>query len=160
MEIFLNQILPIFGVYIVFIGLGGWLFKVALIEALKRESDRLSLQLKQQIDLSLEQLKQQGAQELEAAKQKLEIQKEFATELRTEFMAEQAINRLLRTEGWKKRSFKAIEERIGGFSGDELRQLLVRSGAVRFRRKEENGETELWGLLSRNELPNEQKENV
>jgi hypothetical protein len=155
LETILNQILPIFGVYIIFVVLGGWLFRVVLIESLKRESERLSSQLKQQMDISLKQLEQQGAKELETTKQKLEIETKLNTELRTEFMAEQAINRLLST-GWKQRSFKAIKERIAGFSDDELQQLLVRAGAVRFRRKED--EEELWGLLSRNTLPNEEGE--
>ena len=140
--------------------LAGWLLKTALLESLKRESDNLISQIKKQADTSLEQLKQQGAQELETTKQKLEIEKKFATDLRTEFMAEQAINRLLSVKGWEKRSFKAIQARIGGFTDNELKQLLVRSGAVRFRGKGENDAAELWGLLSRNELSNEQEEAI
>ncbi len=68
-------------------------------------------------------------------------------ELRTEFMAEQAVRELLSEEQWKKRSFGAIKKRVGGFEDNELRKILVRSGAVRFER--EDGE-ELWGLISRN----------
>jgi hypothetical protein len=68
------------------------------------------------------------------------------TELRTQFMAEAAIVQLLEDTRWR-RSFAAIQHRIDGFGDDELRQLLVRAGAVRFRN--EAGE-ELWGLRRRN----------
>ena len=159
MEQLIKEIAAIFGAYTLFAIIAGWLIKTGLVEVLKRESDRLSLQLRQQAEASLEQLKQQGARELEATKQQLEIEKKLVTELRTEFMAEQAINRLLSTSGWEKRSFKAIKGRIAGFSDDELRRLLVRSGAVRFRSKEQkDDDSELWGLLSRNQLPGEQEE--
>jgi hypothetical protein len=68
-------------------------------------------------------------------------------ELRTEFMAEEAIRQLLLHEQWRQRSFDTIQSRIGGFEADALRQLLVRAGAVRFKSRE--GE-ELWGLRERN----------
>lgn len=68
-------------------------------------------------------------------------------ELKTEFMAEQVVNRLLNDEKWQKRSFEEIKKRLGGFEDDELRKLLVRSGAVRF---EKSGGSELWGLIERN----------
>jgi hypothetical protein len=45
------------------------------------------------------------------------------------------------------RTFEEIEKRIGGFEANELRQILVRAGAVRFRSRDG---TELWGLLERN----------
>lgn len=69
------------------------------------------------------------------------------TELRTEFMAEEAIRRLLLHEKWEKRSFAEIMRRVGGFEDDELRKLLVRSGAVRFYG---NKNIEFWGLIERN----------
>lgn len=68
-------------------------------------------------------------------------------ELQTEFMAEKVVNRLLNDEKWQKRSFEEIKKRLGGFEDDELRKLLVRSGAVRF---EKNDGSELWGLIERN----------
>jgi hypothetical protein len=37
---------------------------------------------------------------------------------------------------------------LGGFKEDELRQILVRCGAIRFMSK---SGLELWGLLERNE---------
>jgi len=70
------------------------------------------------------------------------------TELRTEFMAEEAIRLLLEHEDWTLRSFEEIKRRIRGFSDDELRQLLVRAGAVAFERT--RGGDELWGLRERN----------
>jgi hypothetical protein len=70
------------------------------------------------------------------------------TELRTEFMAEEAIRLLLEHEDWTLRSFEEIKRRIRGFDDDELRQLLVRAGAVAFERT--RGGDEMWGLRERN----------
>ena len=70
-------------------------------------------------------------------------------ELRTEFMAEEAIRKLLLHERWEKRSFEEIKRRVGGFGDDELRKLLVRAGAVRFYGKDN---VEFWGLIERNEV--------
>lgn len=67
--------------------------------------------------------------------------------IRTEFMAEQVAKQLLESEEWEKRTFEAIERRLGGFEKDELRKILVRAGAVRFEGQEGK---EFWGLLSRN----------
>lgn len=74
-------------------------------------------------------------------------ERRLKTELRTEFMAEQAAKSLLETDKWEKRSFDEIKKRLGGFDDNELRKILVRSGAVKF--ESSNGK-ELWGLLSRN----------
>lgn len=74
-------------------------------------------------------------------------ERKLKTELRTEFMAEEAARTLLQNERWKKRSFEEIKMRLGGFSDDELRKILVRAGAVRFEGTESK---ELWGLISRN----------
>ena len=62
-------------------------------------------------------------------------------------MAEQVARALLENEKWKKRSFEEIKKRLGGFEDDELRKILVRSGAVKFVASDGK---ELWGLLSRN----------
>jgi hypothetical protein len=72
-------------------------------------------------------------------------ERKLKAELRTEFMAEQAAQKLLKSRKWKKRSFDEIKKRLAGFDDDELRKILVRSGAVRF-----DGEKELWGLISKN----------
>lgn len=68
-------------------------------------------------------------------------------ELRTEFMAEQAIVQLLNHATWNLRSFETIGRHVGGFKDDELRRLLVRSGALRFTAKDGS---EVWGLRERN----------
>jgi hypothetical protein len=68
-------------------------------------------------------------------------------ELRTEFMAEQAIVQLLNHSTWNLRSFQTISRHVGGFEDDELRRLLVRSGALRFTGKDGS---EVWGLRERN----------
>lgn len=75
-------------------------------------------------------------------------ERKLKTELRTEFMAEQVAKSLLESEKWKKRSFEEIKKRLGGFDDDELRKILVRSGAVKF---EASDGKEFWGLISRNE---------
>jgi hypothetical protein len=62
-------------------------------------------------------------------------------------MADNAVTQLLKSPNWEKRTFAEIKRRIGGFEDDELRQILVRCGAIRFG---EEGEPELWGLISRN----------
>jgi hypothetical protein len=68
-------------------------------------------------------------------------------ELRTQFMAESAIRELLLHDKWRLRSFGVIKKRIRGFGDDELRQLLIRAGAVCF---EARGGEEMWGLRVRN----------
>lgn len=74
-------------------------------------------------------------------------ERKLKTELRTEFMAEEAAKALLENERWQKRRFEEIKKRLGGFGDDELRMILVRSGAVRFEGGDGN---ELWGLITRN----------
>lgn len=69
-------------------------------------------------------------------------------ELKTEFMAEKVVASLLTHEKWKQRSFSAIKKRLGGFQDDELRKILVRSGAVCFQGQDNK---ELWGLIEKNE---------
>ncbi len=75
-------------------------------------------------------------------------ERKLKAELRTEFMAEQAAKSLLENPQWGKRSFSEIKKRLGGFGDDELRKILVRAGAVRFERTDDE---ELWGLISRNQ---------
>ena len=76
-----------------------------------------------------------------------ELRNRLQSDLRTEFMAEQAIQHLLEHRKWELRSYDQIKARIGGFEDDELRRLLVRAGALRFKGKDGG---ELWGLRSRN----------
>ncbi len=73
-------------------------------------------------------------------------ERRLRTELRTEFMAEQAARNLLENPRWQKRSFAEIQKRLGGFEEEDLRRLLVRAGAVRFYGTDGQ---ELWGLLRR-----------
>jgi flavin-dependent dehydrogenase len=80
------------------------------------------------------------------AKQAVELKRE---DLRTEYMAETVIRRLLLHGKWRKRSYGAIKEVIGdGFSDMELQKHLVRAGAVRLSK---SGDKEFWGLMERNE---------
>lgn len=72
--------------------------------------------------------------------------------LRKEFQlhdsAARVVHALLSNPKWRLRSFKIIRHHLGGFDDKELRQLLVRTGAIRFKSK--SGE-EVWGLIDRNE---------
>ena len=68
-------------------------------------------------------------------------------EFKLQFAAEQVVRELLLDTQWSLRSFEVIRQHIGGFGDDELRQVLVRAGAIRF---EARSGAELWGLLSRN----------
>jgi hypothetical protein len=70
-------------------------------------------------------------------------------ELRTEFMAEEALRSLLEHPTWRYRSFDAIRKKVRGFEDDELRRLLIRSGALCFELRADK--REMWGLRSRNE---------
>jgi hypothetical protein len=74
---------------------------------------------------------------------------------RRQHRAESAIRKLFTVAHWKQRSFEAIKRKIGGCEDDELRRLLVRSGAIRFYHRRDNNE-ELWGLLSMNKEPLEE----
>lgn len=74
-------------------------------------------------------------------------ERKLRTDLRTEFMAEQAAKELLESPNWQKRSFDEIKKRLGGFDDNELRKILVRSGAICFKGQDDK---ELWGLISRN----------
>jgi predicted Holliday junction resolvase-like endonuclease len=69
-------------------------------------------------------------------------------ELRTEYMAEDAIHQMLDTDD-EMRSFERIQARVGGFTDQQLRRLLVRSGALRYAGQNDQ---ELWGLRSRNKV--------
>ncbi|MEU9782135.1 hypothetical protein AB0H92_14380 [Streptomyces phaeochromogenes] len=82
------------------------------------------------------------------AKHAVELKRE---ELRTEYMAEAAIHRLLKNPRWSSRTFGTIQRWIGdGFDEKELRRLLVRAGAVCI--PDRTGrDRELWGLVDRNE---------
>lgn len=66
--------------------------------------------------------------------------------VKTEHMAEKTAQHFLSHRGYTDRSFELLSERLGGFEPDELRRILVRAGAIRFRRS--NG-SEYWRLLSR-----------
>ncbi|MFD4760889.1 hypothetical protein ACFWOJ_18945 [Streptomyces sp. NPDC058439] len=96
--------------------------------------------------------RQQAKQAVEVARQQAKQAVELKREdLRTEYMAEAAIRRLLIHPEWEKRSFGAIRQRLGdGFTDTELRKLLVRAGAVRLPDKDKK-DLELWGLAERNE---------
>lgn len=89
--------------------------------------------------------------ELEFQRIKLEEELRHQKErLEAEFGIEESVESALRyflgLHDLPYRSFQMIQHHIGGFESNELRRLLVRSGAVRF--KAADG-TEMWALLER-----------
>jgi hypothetical protein len=88
-----------------------------------------------------------GSAERQAQAKLSQESERLRREFQLEFAAETAARALLDDPRWKLRTFDTIKRHLGGFEDDELRKLLVRAGAIRFRGPE--GE-ELWGLLDRN----------
>jgi len=74
--------------------------------------------------------------------------KALQTEFKTDFVAETTAIHFLSHKGYTDRSFETLRERLGGFEDDELRKILVRAGAVRFYRDDQEPE-EWWRLMSR-----------
>jgi hypothetical protein len=68
-------------------------------------------------------------------------------DFRLELSAEALARELLMHPKWQRRNFATIKRHIGGFQDDELRQILVRAGAVRFEGQDDG---EWWGLVKRN----------
>ncbi|TRX58612.1 hypothetical protein FNH22_12075 [Fulvivirga sp. M361] len=66
-------------------------------------------------------------------------------ELKTEHMAERTARYYLSHKGYTDRRFDTLQKALGGFEDDELRKILVRAGAVRSYRDNE----EWWTLLER-----------
>ena len=89
---------------------------------------------------------------MEIEKLKLDTAVEMKIEeIKTEYMAEHTAKAYLEHPNFKKRSFSLLKGRIGGFSDDELRKILVRAGAVKFMGPNKKGDRiEWWGLLDKN----------
>lgn len=83
-----------------------------------------------------------NATNLRIATEKLESENRLTNQ------ASNAIAELLRHPKWELRSFEAISKHVRGFEDDELRKLLVASGAVSF--EQVGTGRELWGLRERN----------
>jgi len=75
-------------------------------------------------------------------------EKRLRTEFQLQYAAERVVHELLKDSRWALRSFDVVRRHIGGFDDEELRRILVRSGAIRF---ESRSGGELWGLLDRNQ---------
>jgi hypothetical protein len=74
-------------------------------------------------------------------------ERKLQMEYKLQDSAQRVTHLLLAETQWPLRSFKVIRHHLAGFEDDELRRLLVRAGAIRFKSK--SGE-ELWGLIDRN----------
>jgi hypothetical protein len=68
------------------------------------------------------------------------LEEEYRTQRRADFALTQFLNHVK----FKRRSFEYIREKIGGFSDDELRIMLVRNGAVRSYSREANVDKKDW----------------
>jgi hypothetical protein len=62
------------------------------------------------------------------------------------YRSEDLVRRLLQHPKWRLRTFKTLKFHIAGFADDDLRQTLIRAGAVRF--ADADG-VEVWGLIER-----------
>lgn len=67
--------------------------------------------------------------------------------VRAELTEAGLVHELLSDRKYRSLPFETLAHHIGGFDGDELRQLLVRAGAIRFTASDGS---EHWGLLDRN----------
>lgn len=67
-------------------------------------------------------------------------------QFKTDFMAEETARHFLSHKSYTDRSFETLQKKLGGFSDDELRKILVRAGAIRVYREDDS---EWWRLLSR-----------
>jgi hypothetical protein len=63
-----------------------------------------------------------------------------------ESAAQKVAHELLRDETWSLRSLAIFKSRLPGMSDDDLRRLLIKTGAISFK----IDDIEVWGLLSRN----------
>ena len=76
-------------------------------------------------------------------------QEKLREQMKLEYSIETAVIHLLKNPNYKKRGLKKIKYHLRGFKDDDdLRMALIRAGAVAFSIA---GDTEVWGLLSRNE---------
>lgn len=66
--------------------------------------------------------------------------------IKTEHMAEKTAHYYLSSERYQQRSFELLSRRLGGFTGDDLRRILVRAGGVRSYGADDE---EFWSLVSR-----------
>lgn len=86
--------------------------------------------------------------------EKLKVDAAIATQIetiKTEYVAERTAKAYLEHPDFKKRSFSLLKARLSGFTDDELRKILVRAGAVKFKGENKSGKMiEWWGLLNRN----------
>jgi hypothetical protein len=128
---------------------GGVSIVVALLSAFLSERSQ-ERRLRAELDGQKERVSEELHDQRERLHAELESQRErLRAELRTEFMAEEALRSLLEHPTWKYRSFDAIRKKVRGFDDDELRRLLIRSGALCFELRADK--REMWGLRSRNE---------
>lgn len=91
---------------------------------------------------------------LQNIKHKQEMQKLFESN-KTDFMAETTAKYFLSHKSHIDRSFETLKNHLGGFEDDELRKILVRAGAIRVYREQE----EWWRLLNRMDEYIERKKN-
>lgn len=72
--------------------------------------------------------------------------KKHVREYKLDYQVEELVLKFLNHPKWRFRTFKTIKYHISGFEDNELRQILLRVGALRF---EDAQGIELWGLFER-----------
>lgn len=74
--------------------------------------------------------------------------KKIQEENKTDYMAVTTIKKFLNDEKYKDRKFSTIKSHLRGFEENELRKLLIRSGAICLNGKDDD---EFWTLLDKKE---------
>lgn len=108
---------------------------------LKAQMDRELAARRETLDERLTTMKAQFDRELADQRARLDNRATYA--------AERVAHALLMHPAWRQRSFSIIKAKLGGFEDNQLRQILVQAGAIRFKRESDG--IEFWGLLDRNQ---------
>ncbi|MBX7526629.1 hypothetical protein [Qipengyuania vesicularis] len=74
--------------------------------------------------------------------------KRMEREFKLQFQTEAVIRKFLEHPKWKQRTFKTLQHHLGGFEDNELRKMLIQSGAIRFT---DGQGIEIWGLIERSQ---------
>lgn len=98
-------------------------------------------------------------QERKLQTEKLKLSAQFALErekleeqYKIERRSDAALSKFLNHVKFKRRSFKYLREKMGGFDDDELRRMLIRNGAVR---SIGDDKVEWWELLGEYRVEND-----
>jgi hypothetical protein len=77
----------------------------------------------------------------------------FLLQNKSQEQAKEILDEMLNNKKYVDRSFLALKGKIGGFSDDEIRKLLLEIGAIKTTRKDDN--SEWWYMKDRKEERNQ-----